>query len=146
MVSGGSKDFKVTLGKKEVVSALLPLQEHWLPLSNLDLLLPPVDVGIFFCFNNPIISDHEVKFGSMVGALKKALAQTLVSFYAFSGEVVQNSFGEPEILCNNRGVDFHEAYADVKLKDLNLYNPDQSVEGKLVPSKKYGVLSVQVRA
>ncbi|MBH0063557.1 hypothetical protein I6E85_20815, partial [Pseudoalteromonas sp. NZS71] len=54
-----------------------------------------------------------------------------------------NSVGEPEILCNNRGVDFFEAFADVELKDLNLYDPDESIEGKLVPKKKHGVLAVQ---
>ncbi|KAM1165221.1 hypothetical protein PS2_024427 [Malus domestica] len=66
-----------------------------------------------------------------------------MTFYAFSGEVVPNSVGEPEILCNNRGVDFAEAFADVELKELNLYDPDESIEGKLVPNKKHGVLAVQ---
>ncbi|CBI33403.3 unnamed protein product, partial [Vitis vinifera] len=37
-----------------------------------------------------------------------------------------------------------EAYADVQLQNLNLYNPDESIESKLVPKKKHGVLSVQV--
>ncbi|RVW68747.1 Hydroxycinnamoyltransferase 2 [Vitis vinifera] len=94
--------------QKEVVAAVLPVQEYWLPTSNLDLLLPPVDVGVFFW------------------------------------EVLSNSAGEPELLCNNRGVDFMEAYADVQLQNLNLYNPDESIESKLVPKKKHGVLSVQV--
>ena len=80
----------------------------------------------------------------MAGVLKKALAQVLVSHYAFAGEVVPNSVGEPEILCNNRGVDFVEAFADVELRDLNLYNPDDTIEGKLVPEKKHGVFAVQV--
>ncbi|ONI15157.1 hypothetical protein PRUPE_3G027900 [Prunus persica] len=132
-------EFKVTMSKQEVVAAALPLQEHWLPLSNLDLLLPPVDVGVFFCYKN----EQSMSFWSMVGVLRKAMAQALVTFYAFSGEVVQNSVGEPAILCNNRGVDFFEAFADVELKDLNLYDPDESIEGKLVPKKKHGVLAVQ---
>ncbi|CAB4272117.1 unnamed protein product [Prunus armeniaca] len=132
-------EFKVTMTKQEVVAAAGPLQEHWLPLSNLDLLLPPVDVGVFFCYKN----EQSMSFWSMVGVLRKAMAQALVTFYAFSGEVVQNSVGEPEILCNNRGVDFFEAFADVELKDLNLYDPDKSIEGKLVPKKKHGVLAVQ---
>lgn len=37
-----------------------------------------------------------------------------------------------------------EAEADVDLTSLNLYNPDDSVEAKLVPNKKRGVLAVQV--
>ncbi|CBI18364.3 unnamed protein product, partial [Vitis vinifera] len=80
----------------------------------------------------------------MAGVLRKALAQALVSYYAFAGEVVSNSVGEPELLCNNQGVDFTEAYADAKLHDLSLYNPDDSIEGKLVPKKQHGVLCVQV--
>ncbi|XP_008228085.1 PREDICTED: shikimate O-hydroxycinnamoyltransferase-like [Prunus mume] len=130
-------EFKVTVSKQEVVAAAFcPLQDHCLPLSNLDLLLPPVDVGVFFCYKN----EQRMSFWSMVGVLRKAMAQALVTFYAFSGEVMQNSVGEPEIMCNNRGVDFFEAFADVELKDLNLDDPDES---KLVPKKKRGVLAVQ---
>ncbi|XP_054796874.1 coniferyl alcohol acyltransferase-like [Prosopis cineraria] len=131
-------NFTVTVMKEEVVAAVLPLQEHWLPLSNLDLLLPPLDVGVFFCYDKPAAT-----VTSVVGALKKGLAEALVSFYALAGELVTNSSGEPELLCNNRGVDFVEAEADVELKSLDLYNPDDSIEGKLVPKKKYGVLAVQ---
>ncbi|RVW84165.1 Spermidine hydroxycinnamoyl transferase [Vitis vinifera] len=83
-------------------------------------------------------------FGSMVRVLKEAMAQALVPYYAFAGEILSNSLGEAELLCNNRGVDFLKAYADVKLQDLNLYNPDESIEGKLAPTRKHGVLSVQV--
>ena len=143
MVSEGGirGELIVNMTKKEVVAAALPLQEHWLPLSNLDLLLPPVDVGVFFCYKK---CGKDLTFGSMVGVLKKALAQALLTYYAFAGEVVSNPFGEPEILCNNRGVEFVEASAEVELKDLNLYNPDDTIEGKLVPKKKQGVLAVQV--
>ncbi|KAL4300115.1 hypothetical protein AHAS_Ahas17G0168600 [Arachis hypogaea] len=79
----------------------------------------------------------------MVGCLKKSLSQALVSYYAFAGEVVANTAGEPELLCNNHGVDFVEAVADIELQCLNLYNPDVSIEGKLVPKKKRGVFVVQ---
>ena len=133
--------------REDVVAAVLPMQEHWLPQSNLDLLLPPVDVGVFFCYKRPSTvgeNQAQAQFGSMVGILKNALAQALVSYYVFGGEIVHNSVGEPELLCNNRGVDFMEAYADVEIQGLNFYNPDESIEGKLVPKKKKGVLCVQV--
>lgn len=68
----------------------------------------------------------------------------MVAYYPLAGEVVANSAGEPEILCNNRGVDLTEAYADVELRELNLYDPDDSVEAKLVPKKKNGILCIQV--
>ncbi|TMW86565.1 hypothetical protein EJD97_021213 [Solanum chilense] len=144
---GGRKDFNVKLIKTEVVAAMLPVQEHWLSQSNLDLLLPPVDVGVLLCYQNPIISGILPKnwsFDSMVNVLKVSLGETLVSYYAFAGELIQNLAGEPEILCNNAGVDFIESWADVELKEINFYNPDESIEGKLVPKKKHGVLAVQV--
>lgn len=132
-------NFNVSIINEEVVAALLPMQEHWLPFSNLDLLLPQVDVGVFFCYKNTTL----LTFESKVVCLKKALSQALVSYYAFGGEVVCNSVGEPELLCNNRGVDFVEAVAEVELQCLNFYNPNDSFEGKLVPKKKHGVLAVQ---
>ncbi|KAL2250972.1 shikimate O-hydroxycinnamoyltransferase-like [Sesamum indicum] len=135
MDSGG---FPVVVRRSEVVAAVLPVQEHWLPMSNLDLLLPPLDFAIFFCYNKITESPENA-----VAVLKKALAQALVSFYPFAGELVQNRHGEPEMLCNNRGVDFTVAYADVELKDVDLYRPDVSVHGKLVPVKMHGVLSIQ---
>ncbi|KAJ8751133.1 hypothetical protein K2173_016314 [Erythroxylum novogranatense] len=145
-VGGNDGMFTVTLTKKEIVAAALPLQGHWLPLSNLDLLLPPLDVGVLLCYNRKhIISSSlsNASFGSMVGALKRGLAEALVYYYAFSGEVVANSSGEPEIFCNNRGVDFFEAFADIELQHLNLFKPDEIIEAKLVPEKKAGVLAVQ---
>ncbi|KAL3522140.1 hypothetical protein ACH5RR_014974 [Cinchona calisaya] len=141
-MSGKRDYFNVKVSKEEVVAASLPLQEHWLPQSNLDLLIPPVDVGVFFCYKKKPSSDIHT-FGSLVGVLKKALAETLVSYYAFAGEMVQNVAGEPELLCNNRGVDFIQAFADVELQELNLYNPDETLDGKLLPIKKQGVLAVQ---
>lgn len=127
--------------RSEAVAAALPVQEYRLPLSNLDLLLPPVDFGVFFCYT---YNGREYTFAQIVGILKKALAQTLVSYYAFAGVLVKNAAGEPELLCNNGGVDFVEALSDVGLEDLNLYNPDESVGGKLVPQRERGVLAVQV--
>ncbi|KAK3198511.1 hypothetical protein Dsin_021926 [Dipteronia sinensis] len=82
MVAKG--ELRVSISKKEVVAAELPLQEHWLPLSNMYLLLPAVDVGVLFCYQNT--TSHG--FGAMVGALKKAMAKALVSYYALAGEMV----------------------------------------------------------
>ncbi|XP_062083638.1 coniferyl alcohol acyltransferase-like [Humulus lupulus] len=149
-----TKSFKVIVRKEEVVAPLLPLQEHWLPMSNLDLLLPPLDFGLFFCYKKPAAAELEdsinnvgangISTSSVFGVLKKAMAQALLPYYAFAGEVVKNSSGEPELQCSNRGVDFVEAFAEVELEELNFYNPDHSVEGKLVPKKSPGrVLAVQ---
>ncbi|KAJ4763440.1 hypothetical protein LUZ62_073815 [Rhynchospora pubera] len=146
-----AKGYEVMVKSMETIAAVLPVQEHRLVQSNFDLLLPPIDVGVFFCFRKPapvadtnVASVGPITFPAIVANLKAALAKVLVTYYPLAGEVVTNSAGEPEILCNNRGVDLTEAYADVDLRDLNLYDPDDSVEAKLVPKKKDGILSIQV--
>ncbi|XBJ04076.1 hypothetical protein VPH35_023082 [Triticum aestivum] len=126
---------EVTIMSATTVEPALPLQQHRLPLSNLDLLLPPIDVGVFFCYLHP---------APTAAALKEALAKVLVAYYPLAGEVVANGDGEPELLCNCRGVDFTEASAgDTELRELRLGIVDEGVD-KLVPSKKAGVISVQV--
>ncbi|RWR84345.1 shikimate O-hydroxycinnamoyltransferase [Cinnamomum micranthum f. kanehirae] len=134
--------FLVTINWKDIVAAASPLHEHLLPLSNFNLLFPPIDVNVFFCYKKPH-KPNDIAFTSMTRILKNSLSQTLVSFYALAGEVVMSSAGKPELLCNNRGVDFMEAYADMELQELQLYNPDASVGGKLLPKKKDGVLCIQ---
>nr|GEW72621.1 shikimate O-hydroxycinnamoyltransferase-like [Tanacetum cinerariifolium] len=134
----GSCGISASVKHRAIVAAALPVQDHWLPMSNLDLLLPPIDVGVFFCYKKALPLDESVNI------VKKSLAQALALFYPFAGEVVENILGEPELLCNNRGVDFIHAHADMELKNIDLYHPDDSVEGKLVPIKKQGVLAVQV--
>ncbi|RCV35320.1 hypothetical protein SETIT_7G231500v2 [Setaria italica] len=130
---------EVTITAVTTVAPALPVQEHRLALSNLDLILPPIDVGVFFCYADP---------GGSSGAatvLKAALAKTLVAYYPLAGEVVANAAGEPELLCSGRGVDVAEASAGdgTDMRDLRLGLPDESVE-QLVPKKKAGVMAVQV--
>jgi hypothetical protein len=135
----GSDEIEVTATFTSTVAPALPLQEHRLPLSNLDLILPPIDVGVFFCY--AAAGDG----AAAASTLKAALAKVLVTYYPLAGEVVANAAGEPELLCSGRGVDFAEATADgVELREVRLGTPDESVE-KLVPKKKSGVMSVQVR-
>jgi hypothetical protein len=131
----GTKVVTVTSSTTTTVSPALPLQELLLPLSNLDLLLPPLDVGIFFCYLDP---------APTAAVLKEALAKTLVAYYPLAGEVVVNADGEPELMCNSRGVDFTEASVEGSvLRELRLGIVDEGVE-KMVPAKKASVMSVQV--
>lgn len=117
------------------VAPALPTQEHRLPLSNLDLLLPPLDVSVFLCYRHPAPS---------AAALKEALAKALVPFYPLAGEVVANGDGEPELLCSGRGVDFTESVAGEEMRGLRIGMVDERVE-KLVPAKKAAsVMAVQV--
>ncbi|CAN6444863.1 unnamed protein product [Victoria cruziana] len=135
--------FSVHVKSREVITAELPLPVIWLPLSNLDLLLPPIDASIYFIYRKPS-SKPDLSFGSTVEILKKSLAKVLVHYYPLAGEMVANSNGEPELLCNNTGVEFIEGHADAQLNGLKLHDPDATVQGKLVPPKARGVLCVQV--
>ncbi|XP_071714327.1 coniferyl alcohol acyltransferase-like [Rutidosis leptorrhynchoides] len=83
---------------------------------------------------------------TMIDVLKTSLSQALGLFYTLAGEIVRNASGEPEVHCNNKGVEFIEAESDVDLRDLNFYNPDENVGGKLMPKKRHGVLVVQATA
>ncbi|KAJ0752357.1 putative alcohol O-acetyltransferase [Helianthus annuus] len=134
---------QVTMKGREVISAAVtPGNEYRLPLSNLDLLVPPIDVGVFFCYKRK--NDIDMSPETMVDTIKRSLAGVLSTYYPLAGEIVQNKNGEPEVVCNNSGVEFVYAHADVELKDLDFYHPDHSVKGKLVPSINRGLLSVQV--
>ena len=139
MVKEGTTDGAgaVKITAVTTVAPALPVQEHRLPLSNLDLILPPIDVGVFFCYAAP--------GGSAAAVLKAALAKTLVAYYPLAGEVVANADGEPELLCNGRGVDFTVATAaGAELREVRLGAVDEGVE-KLVPAKKAGsVVAVKV--
>ncbi|GLJ34910.1 hypothetical protein SUGI_0702670 [Cryptomeria japonica] len=111
------------------------MQQHILPLSNLDLTIPPVSVHVFFCYKNPFPRT----FGSAPSHLKNSLSKVLVSYYVFAGRLVTDSIGLPKVHCNNKVVCLTQAYAAVALSQLNFFNPDESVYGKLVPllSKRF---------
>jgi hypothetical protein len=69
----------------------------------------------------------------------------LVHYYVLAGEMATNSSGEPELLCNNQGNKFVEASANIGLANLDLYNLDKTVEGKIVPLlSNSSVFSTQV--
>ncbi|CAH1434325.1 unnamed protein product [Lactuca virosa] len=138
-----SVDYHVIVKDRDVVSAsITPAYKHWLPLSNLDLLLPPVAAGVFFCYKKK--DGVPMSPATVVNTFRTSLAEALSTFYPLAGEIVQNNQGEPELLCNNSGVEFVHAHADIELKDLDFHRPDDSIKGKLVPKINRGVLSVQV--
>uniref|UniRef100_A0A0D3FZZ6 Uncharacterized protein n=1 Tax=Oryza barthii TaxID=65489 RepID=A0A0D3FZZ6_9ORYZ len=142
-INGHGHEVTVKVTSASTVAPALPVQEHRLPLSNLDLILPPMDVGVFFCYG---AGEGSGGGGALLPAatLKAALAKVLVAYYPLAGEVVVNTRGEGELLCSGRGVDFAEATAgDAVLRQLRLAVVDESAE-KLVPKKKAGVMCVQV--
>ncbi|KAI3805590.1 hypothetical protein L1987_28106 [Smallanthus sonchifolius] len=137
-----SLDYQVTVKVREVISATVTQgNQPRHSLSNLDLLLPPIEAGVYFCYKKK--DNTNMSPETVVKTMRKSLAGVLSTFYPLAGEIVPNSLGEPEVVCNNSGVEFVHAHADVELKDLDFYQPDQSVRGKLVPNISYGLLSVQ---
>ena len=81
-----TKGYEVIIKKVETVAAVLMVQEHRLPLSNFDFIIPPVDVGIFLCFKKPApIADTNAAsvgfttFPAIVAALKAALAKVVLT-------------------------------------------------------------------
>ncbi|KAI3744192.1 hypothetical protein L1987_57268 [Smallanthus sonchifolius] len=141
MVFGGDS-FTVKVVDKVLVSAEEPWNDHWLPFTNFDLLVPPFDVGSTFFYKKP---SHGT-FPTIVDTLKASLSRALSLYPPMAGQIAWNgAAGENQIHCNNQGVDFIEAEADVELKELNLYNPDECIEDKLMPKKLLrGVLAIQV--
>ena len=127
------ENYNVDLGRMEMVGAALPLQEHWLAQSNVDLLLPPVNVSVLFCYKRK--SSDVKSFSVVVANVKASLSQALVSLYPFAGRLVTNMHGELELLCNNEGAGFSQAYADADLEFVDFSGPDVSVEGKLVSAR-----------
>ncbi|KAK9051216.1 hypothetical protein SSX86_027842 [Deinandra increscens subsp. villosa] len=140
----GGDRFVVEVIEKATVGAEEPWNDHWLPFTNFDLIVPPIDVGSTFFYKKP--SHEGFSFPTIVKNLKASLSQALSLFPPMGGKIAWNeAAGEFQIHCNNQGVDFVEAAADVELKELNLYNPVESVEGKLMPKKLLrGVLAIQV--
>ncbi|KAH9289675.1 hypothetical protein KI387_033792 [Taxus chinensis] len=141
-----SHDYNVHIIRTEVVVPVLPIQEHVSPLTNLDLTIPLVSVHVFFCYKNT----SNRNFASALSHLKTSLSRALVGYFIYAGKLVANSFGILEILYNSKGVQFTQGYAPTRHVQLNMYNPDETVQGKLVPllanhSQGYGspVFSVQ---
>ncbi|KAK9051217.1 hypothetical protein SSX86_027843 [Deinandra increscens subsp. villosa] len=136
--------FTMKVIEKVVVTAEEPWNEHWVPFTNFDLLVPPINAGSTLFYKKP--SHEGFSFSVIVETLKASLSRALSLFPPMGGEIAWNEVaGENQIHCNNQGVDFVEAVVDVELKELNLYNPGESIEGKLMPKKLLrGILAIQV--
>nr|XP_043625851.1 coniferyl alcohol acyltransferase-like [Erigeron canadensis] len=133
--------FSVNVIENAVVHAEEPWNDHWVAFTNFDRLVPPVDTGSIFYYKEP----SNGTFTEIIDALKASLSQVLTLFPPLAGKIEWNGeAGENQFHCNNQGVDFVVAVADVELKELNFYNPDECVEGKLMPKNKRGIMSIQV--
>jgi hypothetical protein len=141
--AAGHNKFEVNFTGKSIIRAINPLPgPHVLALSNLDLLSGRFPVTYFYFYCTPLVSNFT---SNIVDILKNSLAETLNHYYPFAGKIVQNpNTSEPEIVCDNSGALVVEAQANIPLKELNFYNLNQSLQGKLVSLIPNFPLQVQV--
>ncbi|KAK4846604.1 hypothetical protein QYF36_019750 [Acer negundo] len=134
--------FEVNFTAKTLVKATGPLPEpHILSLSNLDLLSGRFPVTYFYFYRHP--QDENSTFN--INTLRLSLAKTLGYYYPFAGRITQNpSNGEPEIICDNTGAFILEANTNIPLKNLDLYNLNESLQGKLASVTPDFPMQVQV--
>lgn len=66
--------------------------------------------------------------------LGDACRSSLLLHFVHESPVSSVRVGEPELYCNHRGIEFIEAYVDVKLFNLHLHDPRASLKAKLVAS------------
>ncbi|CAH1416714.1 unnamed protein product [Lactuca virosa] len=140
-MSSSGMCFTVEVIDNVVVGVEEPWNDHWLPFTNLDLLVPPFDIGFFFCFKK---TSNE-SFSTVLSTLKASLSRFLAVYYPLAGDIIWNqAVGENQIHCNYQGVDFITTTADLQLKELNFYNPNEIIEGRLMPKKSRAALAIQV--
>ncbi|PKI44046.1 hypothetical protein CRG98_035576 [Punica granatum] len=135
-------EFQVNITSKSILQATHSNPNSLnLALSNLDLLSGRFPVTYFYFYRNLATKN----FTSIVEILKSSLTITLNHFYPFAGRIVQNPrTNEPEIVCDNTGALFLEAYADIALNETEFHNLDQFMKGKLVNIDPNFALQVQV--
>ncbi|XP_008800447.1 coniferyl alcohol acyltransferase-like [Phoenix dactylifera] len=137
-----TSELSIRLISKSIVKAAnsnAPLSV--IPVSNFDHLSGRYPVTIFYAYRKPSTGD----FNSVVNAIKTSLAETLNYFLPFAGRIVPNpETGEPEILCNNEGIELIEASADVSITSLNFHDLNDSVKRVMLPLPTEIPLSVQV--
>ncbi|CAN4079858.1 unnamed protein product [Withania somnifera] len=136
-------DYTVSFITKSVVKANGPIPEpHVLTVSNLDLLSGRFPVTYVYVYHK---ARHNDSSAAITHQLRKSLANCLTHFYPFAGRIISNSeTNEPEIVCDNTGALFLEAQASTCLKELDFYNLNDCVEGKLVPTGQEFPVQVQL--
>ncbi|KAF8412860.1 hypothetical protein HHK36_000832 [Tetracentron sinense] len=137
-----STDFSVQITKSSAVKAA-----HWssepyiLSLSNFDLISGRCPVTLFYAYLKP----HRGDFSMVVAVIKSSLEEVLGHYLPFAGRIIPNAeTGQPEILCNNEGIEVIEANANIDLACLDFYDLSQSLQKNLVPFQHEIPLRLQV--
>lgn len=144
LVDARDGDYTVSFIRKSVVKATGPIPEPYvLTLSNLDLLSGRFPVTYFYIYHKAKCNDSSA--ASIAHELRISLANCLTYFYPFTGRIIPNpETNEPEIVCDNTGALFLEAQANNYLEELDLYNLNKCLEGKLVPTDQEFPVQVQL--
>ena len=109
-------------------------------ISNLDRIMSGIPVLIFYAYRKPSTGD----LLSVLNSIKASLSEALSHLFPFSGQIVRGSTGDVEILCNNNGVRLVEAYANISLSKLDLYNQNQSIRKLMLPVDPKFSLNLQI--
>lgn len=135
-------NYTVTIVAQSVVKAIGPVPESYvMTLSNLDLLSGRFPVTYFYFYGQ---TQYENSIFD-IEAFTLSLAKTLSYYYPFAGRIIQNQCtGEPEIICDNTGALILEAKANIQLEDLDFYNLNESLQGKLAIATADFPVQVQV--
>ncbi|KAF8389346.1 hypothetical protein HHK36_026040 [Tetracentron sinense] len=136
-------DFSVEFTSSWVVKAAhTSIEPYILSLSNLDHLFSGrYPLTYFYAYQKPEIGD----FSMVIAVIKSSLEEVLGHYFPFSGRIVPNAItAEPEILCNNEGVEVIEAHASIDLASLDFYDLSQSLQKNLVPFQHEIPLRLQI--
>ncbi|MCO5573968.1 hypothetical protein L7F22_027746 [Adiantum nelumboides] len=91
---------------QETVYPAEPSAGGVIELSNNDQIMPRLYTSLLFFFGEKP-APHEPS-----ASLKSSLAETLSLFYPVAGRYRERANGELEIMCNDAGASFHEAWVD----------------------------------
>ncbi|CAM6092563.1 unnamed protein product [Calypogeia fissa] len=101
---------------KTFVKASVSIEEHWLPLSNLDRVVNPTFSSVIHYYDNVINENRS--FVDVISFLKETLSKTLVDFYPLAGRLTLREDGKVDLYCNNEGAIWIEATVPSELKDV----------------------------
>lgn len=111
----GGVDPQLHVAKISAVASALPTKTHSIFLSDLDLMWLPVNnVQRLLFYTIPPLAEYS----SLLHTLKNSLSAVLVHFYPLAGRLRKGEEGRVEVHCNDEGVEFIEASANITFDDL----------------------------
>ncbi|KAD6794972.1 hypothetical protein E3N88_05868 [Mikania micrantha] len=133
MEIGQKKKMNITINKSSIIppSKTIPESSNRLWTSNLDLVVGRIHILTVY-FYRP--NGSSTFFDPI--AMKKALADVLVSFYPMAGRLDRDESGRIVINCNGEGALFVEAEADSSLDDFGEFTPSPEFR-RLTPEVDY---------